>query len=326
MTAIEITEPGGPEMLRPTVRPMPLPGAGEVLIAVEAAGVNRPDVLQRLGEYPPPPGASDIPGLEIAGRIAAVGLGVHHLAPGDAVTALVTGGGYANYCVAPEATCLKVPHGFTMVEAAALPETFFTVWHNLFERGRLVAGQSVLIHGGSSGIGTTALQLARAFGARQIFATAGSAAKCHACEQLGATRAIDYKREDFVKIIKEATGGSGVDVVLDMVGGDYIQRNLSALAVDGRLVFIAFLSGATATVNFLSVMLKRISITGSTLRARPVEAKAAIAAALRRDVWPLLDSGKVKPVIHRTFPLAEAAAAHALMESSEHIGKIVLTV
>ena len=326
MTAIEITEPGGPEMLRPTVRPMPLPGAGEVLIAVEAAGVNRPDVLQRLGEYPPPPGASDIPGLEIAGRIAAVGLGVHHLAPGDAVTALVTGGGYANYCVAPEATCLKVPHGFTMVEAAALPETFFTVWHNLFERGRLVAGQSVLIHGGSSGIGTTALQLARAFGARQIFATAGSAAKCHACEQLGATRAIDYKREDFVKIIKEATGGSGVDVVLDMVGGDYIQRNLSALAVDGRLVFIAFLSGATATVNFLSLMLKRISITGSTLRARPVEAKAAIAAALRRDVWPLLDSGKVKPVIHRTFPLEEAAAAHALMESSDHIGKIVLTV
>jgi NADPH:quinone reductase len=326
ITAIEINGAGGPEVLRRTERPMPLPGAGEVLIAVEAAGVNRPDVLQRMGEYPPPPGASDIPGLEVAGRIAAVGLGVHRFKVGDAVCALVTGGGYASYCVAPEPQCLPVPQGFTMAEAAALPETFFTVWHNLFQRGRLAAGESVLVHGGSSGIGTTALQLARAFGARPIFATAGSRDKCHACEALGATRAIDYKREDFVKIVKDATGGRGVDVVLDMVGGDYIQRNLSALAPDGRLVFIAFLGGATATVNFVSVMLKRITITGSTLRARKVEKEGAIAASLAREVWPLLDAGKVKPMIHRIFPLAQAGDAHRLMETSAHIGKIVLTV
>ena len=326
ITAIEINGAGGPEVLRRTERPMPLPGAGEVLIAVEAAGVNRPDLLQRLGEYPPPPGASDIPGLEVAGRVAAVGLGVHRFKAGDAVCALVAGGGYASHCVAPEPQCLPVPHGFTMVEAAACPETFFTVWHNLFERGRLVAGESVLVHGGSSGIGTTALQLARAFGARPIFATAGSRDKCRACEELGATRAIDYKREDFVKIVKDTTGGRGVDVVLDMVGGDYIQRNLSALAPDGRLVFIAFLGGATATVNFVPVMLKRLTVTGSTLRARPVAEKGAIAAALAREVWPLLDAGKVKPMIHRIFPLAQAEDAHRLMESSAHIGKIVLTI
>jgi NADPH:quinone reductase len=324
--AIEIERPGGPEMLRRTERPMPLPAAGEVLIAVEAAGVNRPDVLQRLGEYPPPHGASDLPGLEVAGRVAAVGLGVNRFRPGDAVCALVNGGGYAAYCTAPEPQCLPVPQGFSMVEAAALPEAFFTVWHNLFERGRLVAGESVLIHGGSSGIGTTALQLARAFGARPIFATAGSREKCHACETLGATRAIDYKHEDFVKVVKDATGGRGVDVVLDMVGGDYIQRNLSALAPDGRLVFIAFLGGAQASVNFVPIMLKRLTVTGSTLRARKVEDKGAIAAALERQVWPLLDAGRVKPAIHQTFPLAEAAAAHRLMESSAHIGKIVLTV
>jgi NADPH:quinone reductase len=324
--AIEIERPGGPEMLRRTERPMPLPAAGEVLIAVEAAGVNRPDVLQRLGEYPPPPCASDLPGLEVAGRVAAVGLGVNRFRPGDAVCALVNGGGYAAYCTAPEPQCLPVPQGFSMVEAAALPEAFFTVWHNLFERGRLVAGESVLIHGGSSGIGTTALQLARAFGARPIFATAGSREKCHACETLGATRAIDYKHEDFVKVVKDATGGRGVDVVLDMVGGDYIQRNLSALAPDGRLVFIAFLGGAQASVNFVPIMLKRLTVTGSTLRARKVEDKGAIAAALERQVWPLLDAGRVKPAIHQTFPLAEAAAAHRLMESSAHIGKIVLTV
>jgi NADPH:quinone reductase len=326
MTAIEITEPGGPDALKPATRPLPLPGAGEVLIEVAAAGVNRPDVLQRQGGYPPPAGASDIPGLEVAGIVVAVGLGVHHTRIGDEVCALVTGGGYASYCVAPEPQCLPVPKGLGMVEAAALPETCFTVWTNLFERGRLQAGESVLIHGGSSGIGTTAIQLAKAFGARQIFATAGSRDKCHACEKLGATRGIDYKREDFVKVIKEATGTLGVDVILDMVGGDYIQRNINALAVEGRLVYIAFLKGAQAEVNFLPLMLKRATLTGSTLRARTVEQKGAIAAPLRRQVWPLLDQGKIKPQIFKTFPLAQASEAHRLMESSEHIGKIVLTV
>lgn len=326
MTAIEITESGAPEVLRPVVRPMPLPDAGEVLIQVAAAGVNRPDVLQRKGEYPPPAGASDIPGLEIAGEIIAIGLGVQRYRLGDQVCALVSGGGYATHCIAPEATCLPVPKGFDAVQAAALPETFFTVWHNLFERGGLKAGDSVLIHGGSSGIGTVAIQLARAFGARQIFATAGSAEKCRACEALGATRAIDYKQADFLGTVKELTGKRGVDVVLDMVGGDYIQRNLSALAVEGRLVFIAFLRGATVEVNFTTVMLKRLTITGSTLRARSVAQKGAIAAPLQRAVWPLLDAGTVKPVIYRTLPLTEAAAAHRIMESSEHIGKIVLTV
>jgi len=326
MSAIEIAEPGGPEVLRLTKRPVPAPGAGEVLIAVEAAGVNRPDVLQRKGEYPPPPGASDLPGLEVAGRVAAVGLGVNRFKDGDAVTALVAGGGYAEYCAAPEAQCLPVPQGFSMVEAAALPETFFTVWHNLFERGRLGAGESVLIHGGTSGIGTVAIQLAGAFGASTIFATAGSRDKCHACERLGATRAIDYKREDFVKVVKDATAGRGVDVVLDMVGGDYIQRDFSALAPDGRLVFIAFLGGAVASVNFVPILLKRLTVTGSTLRARRVEEKGAIAASLAREVWPLLDAGRVKPVIFKTFPLAEASAAQRLMESSAHIGKLVLTV
>jgi putative PIG3 family NAD(P)H quinone oxidoreductase len=324
ITAIEIDGKGGPEILRQTERPMPRPAAGEVLIAVEAAGVNRPDILQRKGEYPPPPGASDIPGLEVAGRIAALGPGAGRFKPGDAVCALLAGGGYANYCVAPEAQCLPVPRNLSMVEAAALPETFFTVWHNLFERGRLAAGEGVLIHGGSSGIGTTALQLARARGARPIFATAGSRDKCQACESLGATRAIDYKTEDFVKIVKDETGGRGVDVVLDMVGGDYIQRNFSALAPDGRLVFIAFLGGATASVNFVPIMLKRLTVTGSTLRARSVEDKGAIAAALAREVWPLLEAGKVKPAIDRVFPLAQVADAHRLMESSAHIGKIVL--
>jgi len=326
MTAIEITEPGGPEVLKPATRPLPLPGAGEVLIQVAAAGVNRPDVLQRQGGYPPPPGASDIPGLEIAGTVLEIGLGVHHLKIGDAVCALVTGGGYASHCVAPEPQCLPVPQGFSMVEAAALPETFFTVWTNLFERGALQAGESVLIHGGSSGIGTTAIQLSKAFGARQIFATAGSRDKCHACEKLGASRGIDYKREDFVKVVKEATGGRGVDVILDMVGGDYIQRNINALAVEGRIVCIAFLKGSQAEINLMPLMLKRGTLTGSTLRARTVEQKGAIAAPLRRVVWPLLEQGKVKPQIYRSFPLAQAAEAHRLMETSEHIGKIVLTV
>ena len=325
MTAIEISAPGGPESLRPASRPTPMPAAGEVLIEVAAAGVNRPDVMQRQGSYPPPAGASDIPGLEIAGKVVAVGLGVNHTKIGEQVCALVTGGGYAQYCAAPEPQCLPIPKGFSMVEAAALPETFFTVWHNLFERGGLKPGESILIHGGTSGIGTTAIQLAKAFGAQAVFATAGSRDKTHACEKLGATRGIDYKHEDFVKVVKDATAGRGVDVILDMIGGDYIQRNISALAVDGRLVYIAFLRGPQAELNLLPLMLKRAWITGSTLRARPVEQKGAIAAALRRQVWPLLDQGKVKPQVFKTFPLAEAAEAHRLMESSAHIGKIVLT-
>jgi NADPH2:quinone reductase len=326
MTAIEITEPGGPDVLRPVSRPMPLPGAGEVLIKVEAAGVNRPDVMQRMGQYPPPAGASDIPGLEVAGTVAAVGLGMHRANVGDTVCALVTGGGYATYCVAPEPQCLPAPRGFSMVEAAALPETCFTVWTNLFERGNLRAGETVLIHGGTSGIGTTAIQLAKALGAHQIFATAGSRDKCHACERLGASRGIDYKHEDFVKVVKEATANRGVDVILDMVGGDYIQRNINALALEGRIVNIAFLQGSQAEINLLPLMLKRGTLTGSTLRARTVEQKGAIAAPLRRVVWPLLEQGKVKPQIYRTFPLAAAAEAHRLMETSTHIGKIVLTV
>ncbi len=326
MTAIEITEPGAPDVLKPATRPLRLPGAGEVLIEVAAAGVNRPDVMQRLGQYPPPAGASDIPGLEIAGTAVAIGLGVHHTKIGDAVCALVTGGGYATYCVAPEPQCLPVPKGLSMAQASALPETFFTVWTNLFERGGLKAGESVLIHGGSSGIGTTAIQLAKSLGAHQVFATAGSREKCHACEKLGASRAIDYKHEDFVKVVKEATANRGVDVILDMVGGDYIQRNIAALATDGRIVYIAFLRGSQAEINLLPLMLKRGTLTGSTLRARTVEQKGAIAAPLKRVVWPLIEQGKVKPEIYRTFPLAQAADAHRLMESSQHIGKIVLTV
>jgi NADPH2:quinone reductase len=326
MTVIEITEPGGPEVLRPATRPMAMPGAGEVLIQVAAAGINRPDVMQRKGEYPPPAGASDIPGLEVAGTVVAVGLGVNHTKIGDAVCALVTGGGYATYCVAPEPQCLPVPKGLGMSEAAALPETFFTVWTNLFERGRLQPGETVLIHGGTSGIGTTAIQLAKALGAHQIFATAGSRDKCHACERLGATRGIDYKHEDFVKIVKDATGGGGVDVILDMVGGDYVQRNINALATEGRIVSIAFLHGAKAEINLAPLMMKRGTLTGSTLRPRTVEQKGAIAAALHRVAWPLIEQGKVKPQIFRSFPLAEAAEAHRLMESSAHIGKIVLTV
>ncbi|MDE1967673.1 MAG: NAD(P)H-quinone oxidoreductase [Alphaproteobacteria bacterium] len=325
-TVIEIREPGVPDVLHLAKRPMPKPGAGEVLIKVEAAGINRPDVAQRQGNYPPPPGASDIPGLEIAGSVVALGLGVHEFKLGDKVCALVTGHGYAEYCAAPAVQCLPVPKGFSMVEAAALPETFFTVWTNLFERGRLKRGESVLIHGGTSGIGTTAIQLAREFGAKNIFATAGSDDKCKACEKLGATRAIDYKREDFVKVVKETTSNRGVDLILDMVCGPYVPRNISALAVDGRCVTIALLGGNLAEVNFGVVMMKRLTLTGSTLRARAVEQKGAIAQALKREVWPLLDAGKVKPVIYKTFPLKEAAAAHALMESSAHIGKIVLTI
>ncbi len=325
MTAIEIREPGGPEVLVPASRPRPDPGPGEVLVQVAAAGVNRPDVLQRLGGYPPPPGASDIPGLEIAGRIVALGQGVTAWTPGDEVTALVTGGGYAEYCAAPAVQCLPVPKGLGLAEAAAMPETFFTVWSNVFDRGGLGAGESFLVHGGSSGIGTTAIQLARAFGAR-VFATAGSADKCRACEDLGAERAINYRDEDFVAVVKEATGGTGLDLILDMVGGDYVQRNIEALAPDGRLVYIAFLGGPKVEVNLLPVMLKRLTITGSTLRARPVTFKADIAGKLKEKVWPLVEKGEVKPVMAERFPLAEAAAAHRLMETSSHIGKIVLTI
>jgi NADPH:quinone reductase len=326
MTAIEIANPGGPEVLRAAARPMPVPGMGEVLVAVEAAGVNRPDIMQRKGQYPPPPGASDIPGLEIAGKVAGIGLGVHHLKVGDEVCALVAGGGYATYCVAPELQCLPSPKGFSAIEAAALPETFFTVWHNVFERGRLKLGESILIHGGASGIGTVAIQLAKAFGAGAIFVTAGSRDKCNACEKLGATRGIDYRHEDFVHVVREATAGRGVDVILDMIGGDYIQKNLSILAVEGRHVSIATQHGVMAEVNFVTIMGKRLTLTGSGLRPRSVEEKGAIAASLRQKVWPLLDAGKVKPVIHRSFPLADAGEAHRLLETSGHVGKIVLSV
>ncbi|MFM2044429.1 MAG: hypothetical protein RLY86_3005 [Pseudomonadota bacterium] len=323
MTAIEITAPGGPEVLAQTIRPVPSPGPGEVLIRVAAAGVNRPDVLQRKGLYPAPPGASDIPGLEVAGTIAGLGGGVEDWAPGDAVCALVAGGGYAEYCIAPAPQCLPVPDGLSLVEAAALPETFFTVWTNVFERGALKPGEWLLVHGGTSGIGTTAIQLAKAFGAR-VLATAGGREKAKACEALGADRGIDYRAEDFVAIGREMTGGRGVDVVLDMVGGDYIPRNIDLLAADGRHVSIAFLNGPSVTVNLAPVMMKRLTLTGSTLRTRPVAVKGAIAAALREKVWPLLAAGTVKPRIHATFPPAKAAAAHTLMESSTHIGKIVL--
>ncbi len=324
MTAIEITEFGGPEVLKPAMRPMPKPGPGEVLIQVAAAGVNRPDMLQRQGGYRPPPGASDIPGLEIAGRIVALGTGVTGWRVGDSACALVAGGGYAEFCTAPAPQCLPIPRGLDAIKAAALPETFFTVWTNVFERGRLKSGESFLVHGGSSGIGTTAIQLAREFGAR-VFTTAGSPEKCAACLKLGAERAIDHKREDFVAIVLEATANKGVDVILDMVGGSYINRNLKTLAMEGRLVQIAFLEGSKAEIDVGPLMIKRQTLTGSTLRPRSVAEKGAIAQALRDKVWPLIEAGKVGPVMFKTFPLAEAAAAHRLMESSAHIGKIVLT-
>jgi putative PIG3 family NAD(P)H quinone oxidoreductase len=320
---IEITAPGPPDVLKPARRPVVPPGAGEVLIRAAAAGVNRPDVLQRLGHYAPPPGASDIPGLEVAGEIVALGDGVTEWRVGDSVCALLAGGGYAEYCLAPAPQCLPVPKGLTAVEAAGIPETFFTVWTNVFERGRLAAGETLLVHGGSSGIGTVAIQLARAFGAR-VLATAGSAEKCAACVSLGAERAINYRDEDFVAVVKERTGGRGADVILDMVGGDYIPRNVECLALEGRLVLIALQHGAKAELNFATVLFRRLTITGSSLRPRTVEQKGAIARALREHVWPLLESGQVRPVVHARFPLAEAAAAHRLMESSAHIGKIVL--
>lgn len=325
MAVIEIREPGGPEVLIPARRPLPVPTAGEVLIRVRAAGVNRPDVLQRGGNYPPPPGASDIPGLEIAGNIVTLGEGVQSLSVGDAVTALVTGGGYAEYCTAPAQQCLPIPRGLDFVAAAALPETCFTVWSNVFDRAGLQPGESLLVHGGSSGIGTTAIQLATALGSR-VFTTAGSPEKLEACLRLGAEVAINYRDDDFVEVVKKATDGKGVNVILDMVGGDYIARDIKALAPDGRLVFIAFLGGAVAEINFQAIMLKRLTVTGSTLRARDVTFKSAIAQALHKRVWPLIEAGQVAPVIHKTFPLERAAAAHALMESSSHIGKIMLEV
>ena len=323
MLAIEISRFGGPEVLVPADRPRPLPQTGEVVIRVTAAGVNRPDSAQRRGSYPPPAGASDIPGLEVAGTVAEIGPDVGDWRVGDQVCALVAGGGYAEYCTAPAVQCLPVPRGLEMVAAAAVPETFFTVWSNVFERGRLRSGEWILIHGGSSGIGTTAIQLAHVYGAH-VLATAGSAEKCAACERIGAERAINYRETDFVGAVREATGGRGVDVVLDIVGGDYLARNLEALAVEGRLLQIGLQGGASAQLNMLPLLQKRLTITASTLRARSVAEKGALAAAVKANVWPLLESGAVKPVIYATFPIRSAADAHRLLDSGQHIGKIVL--
>ncbi len=325
MTAIAIRAPGGPDVLVPERVPVPRPAPGEVLVKVKAAGVNRPDVMQRQGLYPPPKGATDIPGLEIAGEVVALGAGIARWQLGDEVMALVVGGGYAAYCPAHESHALPVPRGLTLIEAAAIPETFFTVWHNAFERGRLQAGETLLVHGGSSGIGTAAIQLAKAFGAR-VVTTAGSADKCDACRRLGADAAVNYKTEDFVAATKAATGGNGADVILDMVGGDYIERNYEAAAVEGRVVQIAFQGSPKATVDFRRIMLKRLTHTGSTLRARSIADKGAIARGVEEHVLPLIAAGRIKPVIDSTFPLAQAAAAHARMEASSHIGKIVLVV
>jgi NADPH:quinone reductase len=325
MQAVEIARPGGPEVLQVVQRPTPVPKAGEVVIAVAAAGVNRPDCFQRAGSYAPPPGASDLPGLEVAGTVTALGSGVSQWRIGDQVCALTPGGGYAQYCATPAAHCLPIPQGWTLTQAASLPETFFTVWINVFERARLSSGETLLVQGGSSGIGVTAIQMARAFGHR-VFATAGSADKCAACERLGAERAINYRTEDFVEAIKQLTGGKGVDVILDMVGGEYVPRELKCLATDGRLSIIAFLGGTKASLDMGDILYRRLTITGSTLRPRSIEYKAQVAAALREKVWPLLEAGKLQPVIYRTFPLHQAADAHALIESGAHIGKIVLEV
>ncbi|QHQ33781.1 NAD(P)H-quinone oxidoreductase [Algicella marina] len=323
MRVIEISEAGGPEVLKPATRAVPRPSAGEVLIKLEAAGVNRPDALQRAGAYDPPPGASDLPGLEGAGHVAAVGEGVSGVAEGDAVCGLFPGGGYAEYVVCPAAHVLPIPKGLSMVEGAALCETFFTVWSTVFERGGLKAGERFLVHGGSSGIGTTAIQLAAARGAR-VFATAGSEEKCAACLELGAEMAVNYREADYVSVLKDAV--KGVDLSLNMVGGDYIPRDVRLLAPDGRLVMIAFLQGPKVELNFAQVMVKRLTVTGATLRPQSDVAKGHMAEALRREVWPLLDDGRIKPVMDQTFPLEDAAAAHARMEASAHIGKIVLTL
>ena len=325
MKCMEISEPGGPEVLKMVERDTPELANGEVLIKVSAAGVNRPDVIQRKGLYPPPPGASDLPGLEISGEIVALGGGVATLNIGDKVCALTNGGGYAEFCNVPAEQCLPVPAGLSMTEAAVVPETFFTVWFNLFVQGGLKAGQKLLVHGGSSGIGTTAIQIATRLGAT-VYTTAGNAEKCKVCEDLGAVRAINYRDEDFVNVIKEATEGKGVDMILDMVGGDYIQKNIKCLARFGRLINIAYLQGSTAEVNFMMVMMKQLKITGSTLRQQPLKVKAQIAKELQETVWPLIEKGELKPVLHSSFDMNDAPKAHELMESSKHIGKIVLNV
>lgn len=325
MRAVEIAKPGGPEALVPTERALPTPKPNEILVKVAAAGVNRPDVLQRQGLYAVPPDASDLPGLEIAGEVVACGAKVARWKIGDKVCALAHGGGYAEYCAVPEVQALPVPKGLSMIEAASLPETFFTVWSNVYDRGRLKAGETLLVHGGSSGIGVTAIQIARAMGNR-VLATAGSDDKCAACVKLGADKAINYRTQDFLAEVQAATDGKGVNVILDMVGGDYVPKELKCLADEGRLVFIAFLRGPKTELDINEVMRRRLTLTGSTLRPRPVEFKGAVAASLREHVWPLIESGKIKPVIFKTFPLAQASEAHKLMESSQHIGKIVLTV
>ena len=325
MTVVAISKPGGPEVLQPETRPVPKSGPGEILIKVKAAGVNRPDVAQRSGSYPPPPGASDLPGLEVAGEVVALGDGAVRHRLGDHVMSLVAGGGYAEYCIAQDAQAMAVPSALSILEAGALPETLMTVWHNVFERGGLTAGETLLVHGGSSGIGTMAIQLAKAFGAK-VLVTVGSPDKAAACVKLGADRAINYKTEDFVAVVKEATGGKGANVILDMVGGDYIERNYDAAATDGRIVQIAFLGSPKATVNFVKLMVKRLTHTGSTLRPRSNADKAAMVAAIEAKVMPLLREGRIKPLMDSTFPLVEAAKAHARMETSQHIGKIVLEI
>ena len=325
MRAVEIAKPGGPEVLTPVERPVPSPKPNEILVKVAAAGVNRPDILQRMGLYAVPPDASDLPGLEIAGEVVACGAAVTMWKPGDQVCALVHGGGYAEYCVTPEVQALPVPKGLSLVEAASLPETFFTVWSNVFDRAGLKRGESLLVQGGSSGIGVTAIQMGAAMGSR-VFATAGSDEKCAACVKLGAEKAINYRTQDFAAEVNAATGGKGVNVILDMVGGDYVPKELKCLAEEGRLVFIAFLRGPKTELDINELMRRRLTLSGSTLRPRPVEFKGAIAKSLRERIWPLIETGKIKPVLFRTFPLAEAREAHKLMESSQHVGKIVLTV
>jgi putative PIG3 family NAD(P)H quinone oxidoreductase len=325
MTAIEITTPGGPDVLKPKTLAVPKPGPRQILVKVAAAGVNRPDVAQRMGVYPPPPGHSPLPGLEIAGEVVATGPDVERWKTGDKVCALVNGGGYAEYCIAEDSIALPIPAGLDMVRAAAVPETFFTVWNNVFERGRLAAGEWFLVHGGTSGIGTTAIQLAKVFGAK-VIATAGSADKCKACLELGADCAVNYKTEDFVAAVRDVTGGKGADMTLDMVAGDYTERNIIAAAEDGRIVQIAVLGGADVKFNISRLMVKRLTLTGSTLRPRTREVKASFARALEAKVWPLLASGKVKVVMDSTFPLPKAADAHRRLETGDHIGKIVLTV
>lgn len=325
MTVIEAKGAGGPEVLVPAERPVPVPGPGEILIKVEAAGINRPDVFQRQGLYPPPKGAPDILGMEVAGKVVALGPGTTRFKGGDPVCALIGGGGYAEYAVAPETATLPVPQGLSMVEAAALPETVFTVWHNIFERAALKPGEWLLVHGGASGIGTTAIPIAAALGAK-VMATVGSAEKAHVCRELGATRAINYHEEDFVEAVHETTGGNGADVILDMVGGDYVERDLKAAALEGRIVQIAFLKGSKVELDLMRLMLRRLTLTGSTLRVQSAEAKARMAKAIEERIWPLIDEGKFSPVIDSTFPLKEAADAHRRIDDPAHIGKIVLVV